>query len=63
MQAHAIAQPAGLQPEIVVKGHEHAGRYNPERAAVEAYGGKLLFGSGEARFASLDLLRQEYVTS
>jgi rfaE bifunctional protein kinase chain/domain len=66
--AFALPEPvetfiARLKPEIVVKGHEHAGRYNPEREAVEAYGGKLLFGSGEARFASLDLLRREYVTS
>lgn len=49
-----------LRPAIVVKGKEHETRDNPERAAVEAYGGKLLFGSGEVRFSSLDLLQREY---
>jgi rfaE bifunctional protein kinase chain/domain len=64
---HACALPcrpeefiAALQPDIVVKGREHAGRHNPEESVVEAYGGKLLFGSGEVRFASLELLRREY---
>jgi rfaE bifunctional protein kinase chain/domain len=52
---------ARLKPDIVVKGREHAERHNPELAAVEAYGGRLLFSSGEVRFASLDLLRREYV--
>jgi len=51
---------ARLQPDVVVKGREHADRPNPEAAAVDAYGGKLLFGSGEVRFASLELLRREY---
>uniref|UniRef100_UPI003F7043AE adenylyltransferase/cytidyltransferase family protein n=1 Tax=Elioraea sp. TaxID=2185103 RepID=UPI003F7043AE len=68
--SHAFAlteSPAGfiarLKPDIVVKGREHAERHNPELAAVEAYGGRLLFSSGEVRFASLDLLRREYVGS
>lgn len=51
---------ARLQPEVVVKGREHAERHNAEQAAVESYGGKLLFGSGEVRFASIELLRREY---
>lgn len=51
---------AGLQPEIVLKGKEFEGRFNAELATVEAYGGRLLFGSGEVRFSSLDLLRREY---
>ena len=54
---------ARLKPDIVVKGHEHAARHNAELAAVEAYGGRLLFSSGEVRFASLDLLRREYVAT
>jgi len=49
-----------LRPTVVVKGKEHEDRDNPEQAAVESYGGKLLFGSGEVRFSSLDLLRREY---
>lgn len=49
-----------LRPAVVVKGKEHEGRDNPEQEVVEGYGGKLLFGSGEVRFSSLDLLRKEY---
>lgn len=49
-----------LQPAIVVKGKEHEGRFNPELAVLEAYGGRLLFGSGEATFSSLDLIRNEF---
>lgn len=49
-----------LKPDVVVKGREHAERLNPEQAAVDSYGGKLLFGSGEVRFASIELLRREY---
>ncbi len=50
---------ADLQPDVVVKGKEHESRYNPETSVLENYGGKLLFSSGEVRFSSLDLLRQE----
>jgi rfaE bifunctional protein kinase chain/domain len=49
-----------LKPEIVVKGKEHQSRLNAEKSAVEAYGGKLLFSSGEIRFSSLSLLDHEY---
>jgi rfaE bifunctional protein kinase chain/domain len=48
-----------LKPSIVVKGQEHEAHSNPEQDAVESYGGKLLFSSGEMRFSSVDLLRQE----
>jgi rfaE bifunctional protein kinase chain/domain len=48
-----------LKPEVVVKGKEYEDQYNPELAAITAYGGKLLFSSGEVRFSSLDLLRKE----
>lgn len=50
---------AKLKPAVVVKGKEYENRRNPEREAVELYGGKLLFGSGEVRFSSLDLLQRE----
>ena len=50
-----------LKPAIVVKGKEFEARDNPEQAALDAYGGKLLFGSGEVRFSSLDLLHREYI--
>jgi rfaE bifunctional protein kinase chain/domain len=51
---------ARLKPSVVVKGKEFESRPNPEQAVVESYGGKLLFGSGEVRFSSLELLRREY---
>jgi rfaE bifunctional protein kinase chain/domain len=52
---------ARLKPAVVVKGKEFEGRDNPEQAAVASYGGTLLFGSGEVRFSSMDLLRREYL--
>lgn len=52
-----------LKPNIVVKGKEHESAYNPEQAAVEQYGGRLLFSSGEALFSSVDLLRREFLQS
>ncbi len=48
------------RPAVVVKGKEHEGQHNVERKVVEGYGGRLLFGSGEVRFSSLDLLKREY---
>jgi rfaE bifunctional protein kinase chain/domain len=64
-EAVALAEPAEnfisrFKPEIVVKGLEYAGQVNPEQSAVEAYGGRLVFSSGEARFASRSLLEREY---
>jgi rfaE bifunctional protein kinase chain/domain len=51
---------ADLKPDFVVKGKEFEVRDNPEQKVVESYGGKLVFGSGEMRFSSLDLLHREY---
>ncbi|MGJ4932458.1 PfkB family carbohydrate kinase [Bradyrhizobium sp. HKCCYLS2038] len=48
-----------LQPAIVVKGKEFEDRANPEQDAVNAYGGRLIFSSGELRFASLSLLERD----
>lgn len=48
-----------LKPNVVVKGKEFDGQNNPEEQAVSEYGGKLLFGSGEVRFSSMDLLQRE----
>lgn len=50
---------AKLLPEVVVKGKEHEQHFNPEQPVIESYGGKLLFGSGEVRFSSMDLLQRE----
>jgi rfaE bifunctional protein kinase chain/domain len=49
-----------LRPQVVVKGKEHEAGFNAEQAAVDSYGGSLLFGSGETGFSSLDLLRREF---
>jgi rfaE bifunctional protein kinase chain/domain len=50
---------AQLKPSIVVKGKEFEDRSNPEQEIVEAYGGRLIFSSGELRFASLALLERD----
>jgi rfaE bifunctional protein kinase chain/domain len=51
---------ASLQPNVVVKGKEFEHRANPEQAAVDGYGGRLVFSSGELRFASLSLVERDY---
>jgi len=48
-----------LRPDIVVKGKEHKELPNVEEQLVTAYGGKLIFASGDVTFSSLGLLRQE----
>jgi len=48
-----------LRPQVVVKGREHEQEHNPEAEVIAAYGGRLLFSSGEVQFSSTDLLRQE----
>jgi rfaE bifunctional protein kinase chain/domain len=49
-----------LRPDIVVKGREYESSFNPELLALEQYGGKLLFSSGENIFSSIDLIRKEF---
>jgi rfaE bifunctional protein kinase chain/domain len=51
---------ARLRPEIVVKGKEYQNHDNSEQAVVDSYGGRLLFSSGEVRFASINLLQRDY---
>lgn len=48
-----------LEPAVVVMGNEHENANNPEQLVVQAYGGRLLFGSGGTTFSSLELLRRE----
>lgn len=48
-----------LQPDVVLKGKEHENRRNPEKEAVEAYGGVLRFTGGDSRLSSSVLLRAE----
>ena len=49
-----------LRPDVIVKGKEHEERFNPELAALQEYGGRLVFSSGETLFSSLDLIRNEF---
>lgn len=49
-----------LRPDIVVKGKEHESKLNPELMALNSYGGRLVFSSGESIFSTLDLIRQEF---
>lgn len=50
---------AELRPSVVVKGKEHEAQNNRELPVVQSYGGKLLFGSGDTTFSSLELIRKE----
>ena len=50
-----------LKPAFVVKGKEHESAFNAEKAAVDCYGGQLLFSSGEFVFSSLDLLKRQFL--
>ena len=52
-----------LRPAVVVKGKEHESRKNPEQDAVDEYGGKWLFSSGEVVFSSLELLQNEFAST
>jgi rfaE bifunctional protein kinase chain/domain len=45
-----------LRPHIVVNGKEYEARENPEQSVLQAYGGKLLFSSGEMQFSTLNFL-------
>lgn len=51
------------RPDIVVKGNEYENKENPELEIINSYGGKLLFSSGEIGFSSIDLLRQEFLST
>lgn len=50
---------AALKPDIVVKGSEFEGLYNPELEVVQEYGGKLFFSSGEMSYSLSELLSSE----
>ena len=49
-----------VKPDIVVKGREHENYHNQELEPLSAYGGKLLFSSGESIFSTMDLLKAEF---
>ncbi len=50
---------ARIRPSIVIKGKEYEYAFNAELKALEHYGGRLLFSSGETTFSSADLLSKE----
>ncbi|MDB5988737.1 MAG: rfaE [Herbaspirillum sp.] len=52
-----------IKPLIVVKGKEHEALFNLEQAAVDSYGGSLMFSSGEMRFSSVDLLKRDMASA
>lgn len=65
-EAFLMDEPVGevigrLRPNVVVKGKEHEHSINAELNALEKYGGRLLFSSGESVFSSVDLLRKEFI--
>ena len=51
---------AKLKPSFVIKGKEHEEKDNPEKEILKQYGGKLIFGSGEISFSSIDLMNAEW---
>ncbi len=56
---HAILE---LKPDFVIKGKEFEHSNNPELEALNQYGGKLIFGAGEMRFSSMDLIEREFAS-
>ena len=60
MDEPAIEAISRIKPDIVVKGKEHEKLFNLELAALEQYGGKLVFSSGRSMFSSLDLIKKEF---
>ncbi len=57
LDAPADAFIEAMKPNLVAKGKEFEKRFNPEQAAVKSHGGRLVFGSGELRFAWVSLLK------
>ena len=49
-----------IRPDIVLKGKEYEGIFNPEKEILDSYGGKLIFSSGEVVFSSFDLISNYY---
>lgn len=49
-----------LKPDVVVKGKEHEEMDNVEKEILKKYGGRLLFGSGEISFSSVNLMNTEW---
>ncbi|TMN39607.1 ADP-heptose synthase [Pseudoalteromonas piscicida] len=50
---------ARLKPAAVVKGKEYENRDNPELKSLSAYGGKLIFGSGEFETSAQNFVKRD----
>lgn len=48
-----------LRPDLVVKGREFEDKVNIEEKALDTYGGKLIFSSGDSIFSTSDLILRE----
>jgi rfaE bifunctional protein kinase chain/domain len=48
-----------IRPDYIVKGKEFESQHNPEQAIIEAWGGRLIFGSGEFELSSERLKRAD----
>lgn len=48
-----------IKPNYVLKGKEHENKINEEMEIINAWGGKLIFNSGEMFFSSSDLIKHE----
>jgi rfaE bifunctional protein kinase chain/domain len=48
-----------LRPDIIVKGKEFEAQENPEEPIVRAYGGKILYSSGESTYSGRELLLRD----
>jgi rfaE bifunctional protein kinase chain/domain len=52
-----------IKPDVILKGREFRDRKNSEKALVESYGGKLVFGSGINFFSETEFLDKLNVSS
>ena len=49
---------SSIKPNILVMGKEHENSNSKLFSTIRSYGGEVLFGSGNATFSSLDLLKR-----
>lgn len=45
-----------IKPDIIVKGWEHHDKENPEKKAIESYGGRIIFSSGDIKISGFSSL-------
>jgi len=49
-----------LSPHVVVRGWEHKNKRYDEDVAIAEYGGIIVYGGGDTKFSSFDLLQREF---